>query len=179
MPTAESNYAVAFGYLDDRGTLLNSYFKRYSLRVNTTFKVKPWLRFGENVEFSYASQNSETRGATNDISALYILSPFLPKYDIAGNLAGTGKALILGDTGNPYTSRVNSLGDKSYSQSLVGSAYGEADIIKGLTSALTKSVSNFSLMNSMALHPCCRRSQFPSHQTCLPKAAIIHSTGAG
>ncbi len=131
--TDKSNYAVTFGYLNDQGTLLNSYFERYSLRVNTQFKIKPWLRFGENVEFSYSSQNSETRGATNDISALYLLSPLLPKYDIEGNLAGTGKALILGDTGNPYTSRVNSKGDKSYSQSIVGTAYGEADIIKGLT----------------------------------------------
>ncbi len=131
--TDKSNYAVTFGYLNDQGTLLNSYFQRYALRVNTMFKIKPWLRFGENVEFSYASQNSETRGATNDISSLYILSPLLPEHDIAGNLAGTGKALILGNTGNPYTSRVNSLGDKGYSQSIVGSAYGEADIIKGLT----------------------------------------------
>jgi TonB-dependent starch-binding outer membrane protein SusC len=131
--TDKSNYAVTFGYLNDQGTLLNSYFERYSLRVNTQFKIKPWLRFGENVEFSYSSQNSETRGATNDISALYLLSPLLPKYDIEGNLAGTGKALVLGDTGNPYTSRVNSKGDKSYSQSIVGTAYGEADIIKGFT----------------------------------------------
>jgi len=131
--TEKSNYAVTFGYLNDQGTLLNSYFQRYSLRVNTQFKIKPWLRFGENVEFSYSSQNSETRSATNDISSLYLLSPLLPKYDIEGNLAGTGKALILGNTGNPYTSRVNSLSDKSYSQSIVGTAYGEADIIKGLT----------------------------------------------
>lgn len=131
--TDKSNYAVTFGYLNDQGTLVNSYFTRYSLRVNTMFKIKPWLRFGENVEFSYASQNSENRGATNDISELYLLSPLLPKYDIAGNLTGTGKALILGNTGNPYTGRVNSLSDKSYSQSVVGSAYGEADILKGLT----------------------------------------------
>lgn len=131
--TDKSNYAVTFGYLDNQGTLLNSYFKRYSLRVNTMFKIKPWLRFGENFEFSYSSQNTENRSATNDISSLYLLSPLLPKYDIEGNLAGTGKALILGNTGNPYTGRVNSLGNKSYSQSIVGSAYGEADIIKGLT----------------------------------------------
>jgi TonB-linked SusC/RagA family outer membrane protein len=131
--TDKSNYAVTFGYLDDQGTLLNSYFKRYSLRVNTQFKIKPWLRLGENVEMSFASQNSEGRSAANDIAALYILSPLLPKYDIAGNFAGTNKALILGDTDNPYTSRVNSLADKSYSQSIVGSAYAEADIIKGLT----------------------------------------------
>lgn len=131
--TDKSTYAVSFGYLNDKGTLLNSYFERYSLRVNTSFKVQPWLRFGENLSLSYASQNSETRGATNDIAALYELSPLLPKYDIGGNLAGTGTALILGNTGNPYTARVNSLGDKNYSQAIVGSAYGEADIIKGLT----------------------------------------------
>ncbi len=69
----------------------------------------------------------------HDISSLYLLSPLLPKYDIEGNLAGTGKALILGNTGNPFTSRVNSLSNKCYSQSIVGSAYGEADIIKCLT----------------------------------------------
>ncbi|MDB5133857.1 MAG: TonB-dependent receptor, partial [Mucilaginibacter sp.] len=131
--TDKSNYAVTFGYLDDQGTLLNSYFKRYTLRVNTLFKIQPWLRIGENVGMSYASQNTEGRSATNDIAELYILSPLLPKYDIQGNLAGTNKALILGNTGNPYSSRVNSLGDKNYSQSVVGTAFAEADLIKGLT----------------------------------------------
>jgi TonB-linked SusC/RagA family outer membrane protein len=131
--TDKSNYAVTFGYLNDQGTLLNSYFERYSLRVNTSFKIQPWLKIGENVEFSYSSQNSEGRGANNDIAELYLISPLLPKYDIAGNFAGTNGALILGNTGNPYTDRVNSLADKSYTQSMVGSAYAEATIIKGLT----------------------------------------------
>ncbi len=129
----KSNYAISMGFLDDKGILLNSYFKRLSLRVNTQFKIKPWLRIGENVEMSYSTQNSEGRSATGDIAALYILSPLLPKYDIAGNPAGTNKALILGNTGNPYTSRVNSLGNKNYSQSIVGSAYAEAGPVKGLT----------------------------------------------
>lgn len=131
--TDKSNYAVTFGYLNDKGTLLNSYFQRYSLRVNTAFKVQPWLKIGENLELSYTSQNSEGRGAGNDIAALYQLSPLLPKYDIAGNPAGTNDALILGNTSNPYTARVNSLADKSYTQSIVGTAYADATIIKGLT----------------------------------------------
>jgi TonB-linked SusC/RagA family outer membrane protein len=131
--TDKSSYAVTFGYLNDQGTLLNSYFERYSLRVNTSFKIQPWLKIGENVELSYASQNSEGRGASNDIAALYQLSPLLPKYDIAGNPAGTNNALILGNTANPYTSRVNSLADKNYTQSIVGSAYVDATILKGLT----------------------------------------------
>ncbi len=131
--TDKSNYAITLGYLNDHGTLLNSYFERYSLRVNTSFKVQPWLKVGENLEVSYASQNSEGRGAANDIAALYQLSPLLPKYDIAGNPAGTNTALILGNTGNPYTARVKSLADKDYTQSMVGSAYAEATILKGLT----------------------------------------------
>lgn len=130
--TDKSNYAVTMGYLNDQGTLLNSYFQRYSFRVNTQFKIKPWLRFGENIEASFTSQNTLGRGATNDIQSLYQLSPLLPQYDIAGNISGTNHTAILGGD-NPYNSRVNSKADKSYAQSIVGSAYGEADIIKGLT----------------------------------------------
>jgi len=130
--TDKSNYAISMGYLNDQGTLLNSYFKRLSLRVNTQFKLKPWFRIGENVEMSYSTQNTQTRGATNNIAELYMLSPLLPKYDIAGNLAGTNKALVLGNTGNPYTDRVNSLGNKAYSESIVGAAYAEFEPIKGL-----------------------------------------------
>ncbi|HXB94496.1 MAG TPA: TonB-dependent receptor plug domain-containing protein, partial [Puia sp.] len=55
--TDKSSFAVGFGYLDDNGTMLNSYFRRYSLRVNTEFRPKPWLRVGENMEFSYTSSN--------------------------------------------------------------------------------------------------------------------------
>lgn len=128
----KSNYAISMGYLDDRGILLNSYFKRLSLRVNTQFKIRPWLRIGENMEMSYTSQSTVTRNATNTISELYMLSPLLPKYDIAGELAGTNKALVLGNTGNPYTAQVLSKGAKNYNESIVGVVYAEAEPIKGL-----------------------------------------------
>lgn len=128
-----SNYALSLGYMDDKGTLLNSYFKRLSLRVNTQFKIKPWLRIGENAEFSYATSNSVGRNPTGDIAALYMLSPLLPKYDIQGNPAGTNKALVLGNTSNPYTDRVISMGDKNYNQSVLGTAYIEVDPYKGFT----------------------------------------------
>lgn len=131
--TEYSNYAIGLGYMDDQGTLLNSYFKRLSLRVNTQFKIKPWLRVGENVEMSYTTSNTTGRTPTGDIAAMYILSPLLPKYDIAGNPAGTNKALVLGNTGNPYTDRVNSLGDKNYNESILGTAYIEVDPWRGFT----------------------------------------------
>lgn len=130
--TDKSNYAIGMGYMDDQGTMLNSYFQRLSLRVNTQFKLKPWLRIGENLDISYTTQSSVTRNATNVIDELYILSPLLPKYDIQGNLAGTNKALVLGNTGNPYTAQVLSRGSNNYNQAIFGTAYAEAEPIRGL-----------------------------------------------
>ena len=132
----KSNYAITFGYLDDQGTEVNSYFKRLSLRVNTQFKIQPWLRIGENTEMSYATANSGEQRTfntfNNDIGAIYSLSPLLPVYDIAGNITGTkGGSTVLGG-GNPLISRTNSLNSKSYTESIIGSAYAEIEPIKGL-----------------------------------------------
>lgn len=139
--TDKSNFAVTFGYLDDQGTLLNSYFKRLSLRVNTDFKIKPWLRIGENVEFSYTTNNTISTSNldnnqgnfNNDITNLYALSPLLPTHDIAGNIAGTGGASIILGGSNPLISRTNSVNAKNYTESVIGSSYIQIEPIKNLT----------------------------------------------
>jgi TonB-linked SusC/RagA family outer membrane protein len=130
--TDKNNYAISMGYNDDQGTMINTYFQRLSLRINSSFKIRPWFRVGENVAMSYTTQSTVTRNPTNVISDLYALSPLLPKFDIAGNLAGVNKALVLGNTGNPYTAQVTSEGSKNYTESIVGTAYAEFEPIKGL-----------------------------------------------
>jgi TonB-linked SusC/RagA family outer membrane protein len=139
--TDKNNYAVTFGYLGDNGTLLNSYFKRLSLRVNTDFKLKPWLRIGENMEFSYTTNNTlSTSNVDNNqnnfntnITDLYRLSPLLPTHDIAGNIAGTGGAPNLLGGSNPLISRSRAGDSKNYTESIIGSAYIEIEPIKNLT----------------------------------------------
>ncbi|HEY4154138.1 MAG TPA: SusC/RagA family TonB-linked outer membrane protein, partial [Puia sp.] len=136
----KSNYAITLGYLNDNGTLLNSYFKRLSLRVNTDFKVKPWLRVGENVEFSYTTNNTistsneanNQNDFNNNITDLYSLSPLLPTHDIKGNIAGTNGAVILGGS-DPLISRSSANNSKNYTESVIGSAYIEIEPIKNLT----------------------------------------------
>lgn len=131
----KSSYALTFGYFNDQGTELNSYFKRYSLRVNTLFKIQPWLRVGENMEVSYTDANGGTRRTSNtfnnDIGAIFALSPLLPTHDIAGNLAGTKGTTILGG-GNPLIGRSSAKDSKSYTESIIGTAYLEAEPVKGL-----------------------------------------------
>lgn len=132
--TEKSNFAVTLGYLDDKGTLLNSYFRRYSLRVNTDFKIKPWLRIGENVEFSYAANNSlnSNRQFNNGIEQLYTLSPLLPTHDIKGNIAGTNGAPLMGG-GNPLIDRTSAPISKNTTESAIGSAYIEIEPVRGFT----------------------------------------------
>jgi TonB-linked SusC/RagA family outer membrane protein len=131
--TDKSNFAVTMGYLNDNGTLLNSYFRRYSLRVNTDFKLKPWLRVGENIEFSYAMANSMgARQFNNPIDQLYTLSPLLPTHDIKGNIAGTNGAPLMGG-GDPLIDRTSAPLSKNTTESAIGSAYIEAEPVKGFT----------------------------------------------
>jgi TonB-linked SusC/RagA family outer membrane protein len=130
--TEKSNYALSFNYLNNNGTLLNTYFKRYSIRTNTEFRVKPWLRVGENLQFSYSTGNSVSgHGDQNVVANLYGTSPLLPVRDIAGNYAGTNLAPELGGT-NPVFSRANSVNSKGYSARLLGSAFAEFEPITGL-----------------------------------------------
>lgn len=136
--TDKSNYAVSFNYNDDKGTLLNSYFKRLSLRINTDFKIKPWLKTGETLEVSYATGNSISMSFNNNIAALYGLSPLLPVYDIKGKMSGLGGAPVLGSSvfgsvNNPFIDRNNATNSKNYTEAIIGAAYIEAEPVKGLT----------------------------------------------
>jgi TonB-dependent starch-binding outer membrane protein SusC len=132
--TDKSNYAVTMNYLDNKGILLYSFFKRYSLRANTEFKVTPWFRVGENIQFSYTQGNTVSdHNDQNVFSQLYSTSPLLPVYDINGKLAGTagaGSSLALGD--NPVIGRIGSKESKGYTARMFGSAYAEVEPIKNL-----------------------------------------------
>ena len=131
--TDKSSFALGFGYLNDNGTMLNSYFKRYSLRVNTEFRPKPWLKVGENMEFSYAAANNPGgRQFNNYVAQLYSLSPLLPTHDIKGNIAGTNGAPLMGG-GNPLIDRTSAPLSKNTTESVIGSAYIDIEPWKGVT----------------------------------------------
>lgn len=136
--TDKSNYAITFNYLSDNGTFLNTYFKRLSLRANTDFKVKPWLRVGENLEVAYTTGNTFNNtnyfaSFNNDISNLYGMPGLLPTHDIKGNISGLGGTPVLGGVSNPLINRTNAPNSKNSTEGIIGSAYIEAEPIKGLT----------------------------------------------
>lgn len=138
--TDKSNYSLGAGYLDNEGTLLGTYFKRYSFRVNTEFRPASWLRVGENIQFSYSQGVGVSNGNHNPqglVADLYQRSSLIPIYDIAGNYSGPkdftstvglrpgGNNPVLGQT----TARAN---NKGYNAGMIGSAFVAIEPVKNL-----------------------------------------------
>jgi len=49
--------AFSFGYFDQKGIVLGSYFKRYSLNLNVDFQPTTWLRSSTSAKYAYQDAN--------------------------------------------------------------------------------------------------------------------------
>lgn len=137
--TDKSNYALTFNYLDNTGVLIGTYFKRYSLRVNTEFKPTSWLKIGENMQFAFSQGNNNISNHNPQglIADLYNRSPLIPVYDIAGNYSGpkgitSSNAFQPGGNNPVYGQRYSKENSNGYSAGLISSAFVDVEPIKGL-----------------------------------------------
>lgn len=55
--TDKGRYYMGFGYRKNDGILLNTDAERYSFRMNADMQLKPWLKIGENLSYSYTNGN--------------------------------------------------------------------------------------------------------------------------
>ena len=81
--TDKSTFFFSVGYFNQEGTLIETYLKRYSARINTTFNVDNKIRIGQNAYVFYKKNpgfNNQNEG--NGISMSYRESPIIPIYDI-------------------------------------------------------------------------------------------------
>ncbi|KAB7733144.1 SusC/RagA family TonB-linked outer membrane protein [Rudanella paleaurantiibacter] len=132
--TDKSNYLVSLGYFNQQGTLLNTYLKRYSARVNTQFKVRKNIRVGENLYVFYKQNPGFDNLSTgNPIAWTYRAMPIIPVYDIRGNYGGTFAGPELGSSSNPVAVQNNTLNNKSNTWNVVGNVFAEVDFLKYFT----------------------------------------------
>lgn len=131
----KSTFFLSLGYLNQEGTLLNTYLHRYTARINTTFNVKDHIRIGENAYVFY-KQNPGLPGGNqaegNAISMSYRESPLIPVYDIMGNFAG-GNSKGLGNPQNPVAIQKRQKDNISNDWQINGNVFAEADILQHFT----------------------------------------------
>src|SRR4029079_12820383 len=49
---------MSFGYYDQKGIVIGSFFKRYSLNLNLDYQATSWLKSSTSVKYSYQDANN-------------------------------------------------------------------------------------------------------------------------
>jgi TonB-linked SusC/RagA family outer membrane protein len=130
-----STFYLSLGYFNQQGTLIETFLKRYSARINTTFNLNNKIRIGENAYVFYRKNPGFPDGNQNEgnaISFSYRESPIIPVYDIKGNFAGTGSQ-NLGNAENPVANLRRIHDNKGSDWQIQGNAFAEVDILKHFT----------------------------------------------
>lgn len=130
-----AKYLFSLGFLDQKGTLINTYLKRYSARINTEFNLGKSLRVGENLNIIYRenpgfNENSDFGGIIETVKQ----QPIVPLKDIMGNWGGTFAGPGLGDGQNPVAVQYRNRDKDIFNEwHIVGNAYAELDLLKNFT----------------------------------------------
>ncbi len=132
--TDKSAYMFSLNYLDQQGTVTNTYLKRYSVRINTMTTIKNIIRIGENAYVFYKDNPQVPNLWENSIIAgVYGALPILPVHDIAGNYAGAYDGPGLGNAGNPVAGQDRSGTDKRNTWDIIGNVFAEVDLFRHFT----------------------------------------------
>jgi len=114
--TDKINYYVSGGYYKQDGTVTDSDFSRYNVRVNLEAQANKWLKLGTNTMLAYENYSESVEGeyaVNTPIAASRFMLPYWNPYRPDGSLAsindGTWKGLgenpLEWTKNNPYTTK--------------------------------------------------------------------------
>ncbi len=128
-----SSYSFSGNYYDEKGMIVNSYFKRYSFRINSEHKIGKRLVVGENVVYSNTNTNApDTRSTqTGLVWSAIRFNPAIPLHNADGSWGTSQADNQLGDINNPVATAYE---NPAYNKNdrILANGYAELEIIKGL-----------------------------------------------
>lgn len=138
------HYALSASYFGQQGTIVGSDYNRFTLRLNSDFKVREWLKIGEHFSIvssygRFAMNNSSSAGASI-ISGALAMAPWDPVYYPQGSVNKNGKDISgyysagsnFKNVTNPYQ-MVYNYEPNSRTERAVGDVFLEITPVKGLT----------------------------------------------
>lgn len=136
-------WSMSASWFNQEGTVIGSDYSRLSLRVNSGYNVKPWLKVGENLSFMYSygrsAMNNNAAPAASIISAAIAMAPWDPARYPDGCKNGFGEDMsgVIAASSN-FKNVVNPLSMVEYShpsdktERWVGDVFAEAVPVAGL-----------------------------------------------
>ncbi len=145
----KGHYAFSANYFGQEGTIIGSDYSRLTLRLNSDYQVRSWLKIGEHLSFMFAqgrnAMNNDASPGASVISAALAMAPWDPTHYPEGSTytdKGTGEVTDLsGKTSassnfknvtNPFSMVYESF-PQSKDERLVGDLFIEITPVKGLT----------------------------------------------
>ena len=140
----KGHYALSANYFGQEGTIIGSNYNRFTIRLNSDYEIRKWLKVGEHLSFMTSSgrnamNNSSSAGASV-ISAALAMGQWDPVYYPEGSTNVNGEDLSghyaagsnFKNVTNPYQMVYNSEPSKK-TERAVGDIYLEIKPIDGLT----------------------------------------------
>lgn len=126
---SKANYYISGSYLNQEGIVLHTGYKRYTIQFNSNASVFDWLKFGNTLTLNHDEKPSGSYNIRNTMAA----NPTLPVYNDDGAYSGpVGQPQWVGDITNPI-GLATLVDNNTKGYNILGSIYGEANIVKGLT----------------------------------------------
>lgn len=124
----KSTYYVSGTMLDQKGIVLNTSYRRYTMQFNSDSRVFDWLKFGNNLTLNTDIKKSGDYNIRNTMAAL----PTQPIYNTDGSYSGpVGQASWYGDSRNPIGTATLTE-NKTNGYNILGNLYAELSITKNL-----------------------------------------------
>ncbi|MEO5978235.1 MAG: TonB-dependent receptor [Chryseolinea sp.] len=134
--TEAGRYAMSLNYFDQKGIMIYTNFKRYTMRANTEFNINKRIRVGENFQVGYSQRVNQPNGNSNEsnpTSFAFRIQPIVPVYDVTGTTFAGTRGTDLDNSRNPAADLWRNKDNIQKEVRFFGNAYAEFDILENLT----------------------------------------------
>jgi TonB-dependent starch-binding outer membrane protein SusC len=128
-----STFAISGGIYDEKGMIEKSYFKRYSLRINSDHKISNKFKIGQNLQLTNQSGNAPNTLSAQDglLWSAIRFHPGLPVKNSDGTYSSSQVSPQFGDINNPVFT-IDAQDMLSTRARVLGSINADLELLKGL-----------------------------------------------
>jgi TonB-linked SusC/RagA family outer membrane protein len=129
-----NKYYLSLNHTSQKGIITNTYYKRYSIRVNTDNKISKAINIGNSLLVSNSINNnteSFREGETGVLNNALTLAPTIPVYNDDGSFSGQPDPFYHPKR-NPLAVLTKNINENK-TTSIIGNVYGDAKLGKGFS----------------------------------------------
>lgn len=126
----KAKYFFSAAYDKEDGVMIDNWFKKYSIRANSDFKIGKRIKIGESLSISRTGDNP-TFAPGSDMETIYRAIPTMALYDETNPYGGWGRGPTYFPGRNPVGAELQSH-ELEIVNWLVGNIYVQIDLMEGL-----------------------------------------------